>query len=116
MAWWFHSSWVHGRRTPTARPPATIRSEYTFAPDGSYALTDKLCLTDFNGTTCQADDTPEAGVAATNGNQLLLSPTTASDFGARTYTFAVVRDPNLGDLRLQFIMPDYVDEWFWVEP
>jgi hypothetical protein len=89
-----------------------IRSEYTFAPDGTYALTDKLCFTDSNGTTCQPDDSPEAGVAATNGNKLLLSPTTASDLGARTYTFAVVRDPAMGDLRLQFFMPDYVDEWF----
>jgi hypothetical protein len=93
-----------------------LRSEYTFAPDGEYALTDRLCITTFDGTTCQDDDSPEAGVAATNGNQLLLSPTTASDLGRRTYTFAVVRDPNLGDLRLQFFMQGYVDEWFWVPP
>src|SRR3954471_12396877 len=93
-----------------------IRSEYTFAPDGKYALTDRLCLTDSNGTNCQPDDSPEAGVAATNGNKLLLSPTTASDLGVRTYTFAVVRYPNMGDLRLQVFMPDYVDEGFLVPP
>ena len=106
-----------GSWTQDAAPASTgwfIRSEYTFAPDGEYALTGRLCITDFNGTQCQDDDAPEAGVAATNGNKLLLSPTTPSDLGVRTYTFAVVRDPAMGDLRLQFITANYVDEWFWV--
>jgi hypothetical protein len=89
------------------------RKAYQFNADGTYALLDLLCSQDSNGTTCEQADPPEAGVATVNGNQLSLSPQTQSTDGPRTYVFAVVRDPNLGDLRLQFQMPDYVDEWFW---
>jgi hypothetical protein len=90
------------------------RKAYQFQADGTYALLDLLCSTDSNGTTCEQADPPEAGVATVSGNQLSLNPTTQSTDGPRTYTFAVVRDPNLGDLRLQFFMADYVDEWFWL--
>lgn len=86
------------------------RKAYQFAPDGNYALVNLLC---FTGGTCEDSEPPESSVATVIGNQLSLSPQTQSADGPRTYTFAVVRDPNLGDLRLQFHMPDYVDEFFW---
>lgn len=89
------------------------RKAYQFDADGNYALLDLLCSQDSNGTTCEQAEPPEAGVATVNGNQLSLSPHTQSADGPRTYTFAVVRDPDLGDLRLQFQMADYVDEFFW---
>jgi hypothetical protein len=93
-----------------------LRRVFSFAADGSYALVDMLCFSDYNGTSCQEDESPEGGVALVTGNVLTLNPTTASDEGQRAYQFAVIRDPNMGDLRLQFYMPDYTDEWFWVEP
>jgi hypothetical protein len=107
-------SWTQDRAGPSGN--YVIRSEYTFAPDGNYALVDELCPAYSNGVDCLPDETPEAGVAVTNGNQLLLSPTTDSELGFRTYTFVVVGDVKKGDVRLQFIMPDHVDEWFWVPP
>jgi hypothetical protein len=90
------------------------RKAYQFNADGTYALLDLLCSQDSNGTRCEQSDPPEAGVATVVGNQLSLSPQTQSTDGPRTYTFAVVRDPDLGDLRLQFFTADYVDEWFWL--
>ena len=90
------------------------RSAYQFAPDGTYALLDLLCSQDANGTNCQEANPPEGGVATVTGNQLSLVPTTQSAVGPRTYTFQVVRDPDVGDLQLQFLMPDYVDVWFWL--
>jgi hypothetical protein len=86
------------------------RTLYVFAADGRYGLYVLLCLT---GSTCSDADPPEGGLAAVDGRVLSLSPQTASVEGPRSYTFAVVRDPNMGDLRLQFFMPDYVDEFFW---
>jgi hypothetical protein len=89
------------------------RRAYQFTVDGTYALLDLICSQDSNGTSCEEANPPEAGAAVVNGNQLSLNPTTQSTDGPRTYTFAVVRDPNMGDLRLQFLTPDYVDEWFF---
>jgi hypothetical protein len=86
------------------------RKAYRFEPDGTYGLVNLLC---FTGGTCEDAEPPETGIATVTGNQLSLSPQTQSTDGPRTYTFAVVRDPNLGDLRLQFQMADYVDEFFW---
>jgi hypothetical protein len=91
-----------------------LRSTYTFDPSGNYSLVDQLCITTTNGTTCQPDDSPEAGVAAVNNDQLLLSPATASDLGVRTYTFAITPDEVTGYNTLLFFMPDFVDQWFWV--
>ena len=93
-----------------------IRRAYSFAADGTYALIDMLCSQDTNGTRCQPDDSPEAGVATVDGDVLSLSPTTASEVGARALQFAVVPDEVTGYNRLQFITPDYTDEWFWVQP
>jgi hypothetical protein len=90
------------------------RKAYQFLADGTYALLDLLCSQDSNGTTCEEANPPEAGVATVSGNHLSLNPTTQATDGPRTYTFAVVRDPDLGDLRLQFFMADFVDEWFWL--
>jgi hypothetical protein len=87
-----------------------LRKAYRFNTNGSYELVNLLC---FTGGTCSDTDPPEAGFATTVGNQLSLSPQTVSVEGPRTYTYTVVRDPDLGDLRLQFQMPDYVDEFFW---
>src|SRR4029077_7060385 len=74
-----------------------VRRAYSFAADGTYALIDMLCSQDANGTHCQADDSPEAGVATVDGNVLSLSPTTASDEGPRAYQFAVVPDEVTGN-------------------
>jgi len=89
------------------------RKAYQFAADGTYALLDLICSQDANGTTCEQAEPPEAGIATVVGNQLSLNPTTQSTDGPRTYPFAVVRDPNIGDLRLQFFVAGYTDEWFW---
>lgn len=90
------------------------RMAYQFGADGSYVLYDLLCTQDFNGTHCQHANPPETGVATAIGDQLNLAPTSQSIQGPRTYTFAVVRNPDMGDLRLQFITAAYVDEWFWL--
>ena len=78
--------------------------------DGTYGLYVLLCLT---GGTCSDADQPEGGLATVQGDVLGLSPQTASLLGPRSYQFAVVRDPNMGDLRLQFFMATFVDEFFW---
>jgi hypothetical protein len=93
-----------------------VRRAYSFAADGTYALIDMLCSQDSNGTQCQPDDSPEAGLATVEGDVLSLSPTTASDDGPRALRFAVVPDEVTGANCLQFITADYTDEWFWVAP
>jgi hypothetical protein len=94
-----------------------LRYAYVFRADGAYGYFDMLCFNDFvNGVSCQQDDSPEYGVAAVNRDQLLLSPTTPSDLGVRTYQFALTRDEVTGYPTLLFFMPDYVDQWFWQPP
>lgn len=102
---WMQENWGGSTRTGYF-----TRKAYAFDADGTYTLVSLLCLT---GGSCEEADPPEAGIATVNGNQLSLSPQTQSIEGPRSYLFAVVRDPNMGDLRLQFQMPDYVDEFFW---
>ena len=92
------------------------RMAYQFAADGTYVLYDLLCTQDFSGTNCEDANPPELGIASAAGSQLSLTPTSQSVQGPRTYEFKVVRDPNLGDLRLQFYFADYIDEWFWLPP
>ena len=92
------------------------RMAYQFAGDGTYVLYDLLCTQDFRGTQCEDANAPELGVASAAGNQLSLTPTSQSVRGPRTYIFAVVRDPNIGDLRLQFYFANDIDEWFWLPP
>ena len=93
-----------------------IRRAYEFAADGTYVLIDRLCSQDSNGTDCEPDDSPEAGIASVNGNVLSLRPTTASEEGPRAYQFAVVPDDVTGYNRLQFFTAASTDEWFWVQP
>jgi hypothetical protein len=94
-----------------------LRYAYTFREDGAYGYVDMLCFNDFvNGVSCQQDDSPEYGVAAVNRDQLLLSPTTPSDLGVRTYQFAITNDEATGYPTLLFFMPDFVDQWFWQPP
>lgn len=102
---WMQENWGGSTRTGYF-----TRKAYAFGADGTYALVSLLCLT---GGSCEEADPLEAGIATVNGNQLSLSPQTQSIEGPRSYLFAVVRDPNMGDLRLQFQMADYVDEFFW---
>jgi hypothetical protein len=92
------------------------RMAYQFAADGTYVLYDLLCTQDFSGTQCEDANPSELGIASASGSQLSLTPTSQSVQGPRTYAFAVVRDPNIGDLRLQFYFADYIDEWFWLPP
>ena len=90
------------------------RMAYQFAADGTYVLYDLLCTQDFAGTHCEEANPPELGIASATDSQLSLTPTSQAVQGPRTYVFAVVRDPNFGDLRLQFYFADYIDEWFWL--
>jgi len=102
---WMQENWGGSTRTGYF-----TRKVYGFFADGSYALISLLCLT---GGSCEDADPREVGIATVQGNQLSLSPQTQSIEGPRSYIFAIVRDPNMGDLRLQFQMADYVDEFFW---
>ena len=92
------------------------RMAYQFAADGTYVLYDLLCTQDYRGTQCEDANPPELGIASAAGSELSLTPTSPSVDGARTYVFAVVRDPDFGDLRLQFYVADSIDEWFWLPP
>ena len=103
-------SWMQENWGGSSRTGYFTRTAYVFDAGGTYALYSLLCLT---GGSCQDADPPESGIAVVTGNLLDLSPQTPSLQGPRSYVFAVVRDPNMGDLRLQFQMPGYVDEFFW---
>ena len=94
-----------------------LRYAYVFREDGAYGYFDMLCFrSNIYGVSCQPDDQPEYGVAAVNRDQLLLSPTTASDLGVRTYQFAITFDEATGYNTLLFFMPTFVDTWYWQPP
>ena len=103
-------SWMQENWGGSSRTGYFTRTSYAFDANGTYTLVNLLCLT---GGSCDNADPPEAGIATVTGNLLSLSPQTPSIDGPRSFVFAVVRDPNMGDLRLQFQMPGYIDEFFW---
>ena len=103
-------TWMQENWGGSSRSGYFTRKAYAFYADGTYELVSLLCL---SGASCEQADPPEAGIATVNANQLSLSPQTQSIEGPRSYLFAVVRDPDMGDLRLQFQMAGYVDEFFW---
>jgi hypothetical protein len=103
-------SWMQENWGGPNRSGYFSRKAYAFGADGTYELVDLLC---FTGASCEDANPPETGIATVTGDQLSLSPRTPSVEGQRSYRFAVVRDPNMGDLRLQFQMPGYIDEFFW---
>jgi hypothetical protein len=88
--------------TSSTTGPQQIMRTYVFAPDGRYDYTLGTCV---SSSDCSLEY-QESGYAQAAGGILSLRPETESDEGDRDVPYAVLQDPNVGDIQLHLRLPD----------
>ncbi len=83
------------------------RRIYTFHPDGVYEYRHEFCQ-----TVEVCDGLVEWGHAFMGPSTLTILPQSQPNEGLRTFEFAVAPDPAVGDMTLQFILPDAIDVFY----
>jgi hypothetical protein len=96
VATWSTSTWLDQSGSHQ------IVRTYVFSPDGRYEYTLAECR---SSTDCSLVS-QESGLAQAANGTLSLQPQTESDDGPRAWPYAVVQDPNVGDIQLHFTLPD----------
>jgi hypothetical protein len=96
VATWETSSWLDQSGSQQ------IVRTYVFSPEGRYEYTLAECRSSTDCTIVSQ----ESGYAQAANGILSLEPQTESDEGPREWPYAVVRDPNVGDIQLHLALPD----------